>query len=296
MRNVFFASLIVATGLAGCDTYTQDDFEAEYVVEAYLVAGSPLPEIRLSTTAPVTSRYRFEDHGVTDAEVEVHLLGSDGEVADTYRYTLEQPGVFVPVDSGLVRPERSYALDVRILGDGVTLRSVTRVPGLFEILSVNTDTLGYQEAEQLEARVTRSAYPGRQSIYAFTTIALDTTNYGLTPAYASLVESTDGITADDLTRNYSGLSNESSASYETDAEGNLLLRLPWAAIAFYGPNEITAAAVDDNLYDFLRSLDAFSMIPGQMENLIDHIEGGRGVFGSMAEERTHVFVQPPPTP
>lgn len=292
MRNTLFATLIAAIGLSGCDLYSQDDFVSEYVVEAYLVADDPLPEIRLSTTGEFAAHYRFEDNGVTDAEVTISLLGSDGSASETYRYIPEGEGVFAPVEPGRVQAEQSYMLEIHIPADGTVLRSVTHVPGLFDLVSANADTLGYQGEEQLEAWVSRSAYPERQSIYVFTTVALDTLNYGLTPMYAGLVENMDHTTKEDLVRNYSGLSNESSSSYETDADGNLLLRLPWAGVAFYGPNEIIMSAVDDNLYDFLRSLDAASAAPGQIENLIDHVEGGRGIFGSMAEARTKVYVRP----
>lgn len=287
-RTTPLGFLAAALLLTGCDNYLQDNFQPEYVVEAYLVAGEPMPQIRLSTTAPVREHYRFEDYGVSDAEVTVTLLGSEGASDEAYSFAPASPGVFVPTGNPIVQPERTYRLDVRIPSNGTTLRSTTRVPGLFEIVDLNTDTLSYQGAQQLEATVRQSAYPGRQSIYAFTVVALDTVSYGLTPLFAGIVENDDDHSASDFARHYSGLVNERNFDY--DAEGNLILRLPWVALAFFGPNEIIASAVDDNMYDFLRSLDAMPPTPGQIENVITNVEGGRGIFGSMAEASARVFV------
>ena len=282
----------VAVGLTACDSYTQDDYEPEYIVEAYLVAGEALPTLRLSRTAPIGTRYRFEDFAVDDAEVAISLLGADDAVEERYAYRRVAPGVYGPeaAEPDSVRTLRTYALAVQVPDDGAVLRAQTFVPGPFQLLDANADTLVYQAAEQLEARVTLSSYPGRQNIYVFTLQAQDTTNYDLTPFYADQVDDDEALERADLVENSSGIANEEN--FEHNDDGTLTLRLPWVAVAFYGPNNIIANAIDDNLYDFLRSQGSGGTgSPGDLQNLIDHVDGGRGVFGSMARDQVTVFVQ-----
>jgi hypothetical protein len=294
LLRIVTAALVGGTLLAGCDLYRQDSFEAEYIVEAYLVADRPLPPIRLSRSAPIDAMYEFAALGVRQAEVRVHLLGPDGSVETSWPYVPVAAGIYEPRDPGApVLSERRYRLEVVIPESGHVLTAETFVPGLFELLRLNTDTVGYQSPQQLEITVTPSRYPGRQSYYTFTTVALDTVNYDLTPFYAGFIDDNDRLRRSDVARNSSGVLNESN--FDTNEEGHLVLRLPWIAIAFYGPNQIVSNAIDDNLYDFLRSIQgSFTQSPGQLENAINHVEGGRGIFGSMAESSATVYVRRPP--
>ena len=49
--------IFILTLLAGCELYKQDNYQEYYVVESYLIANNVLPELRLSTTAPVDAEY-----------------------------------------------------------------------------------------------------------------------------------------------------------------------------------------------------------------------------------------------
>lgn len=290
MRTLPFL-LILMVALTACDSYEQDAFTPEYVVEAYLIAGEPLPTIKLSQTAPIGARYAFDDYAVNDATVTVRLLDTDGQMAEQYPYERFAKGRYRPLNPATVQPLRKYALEITAPGTSQPVRATTLVPGSFELIATATDTVVYQATEQFETRVTPSEYPGRQSIYVFTLEALDTTNYDLTPFYADLVG--DDLDPADLVTNSSGIVNE--ANFDANSDGSLTLRLPWIAVAFYGPNTLIASAIDDNLYDFLRSqADNGTQSPGELDNLIDHVEGGRGIFGSMARDGSRIFVQPAP--
>jgi hypothetical protein len=82
-----------------------------------------------------------------------------------------------------------------------------------------------------------------------------------------------------------------------NADGTLTLQLPWLAVAFYGRNRTTANAIDDNLYDFVRTQSAQQrgggFTPGSIPNVIEHVEGGTGVFGSIARQSYDVTVLRP---
>ena len=283
---------LISVALVACDSYEQDEFVPEVVVESYLVAGEPLPEVRVSVTAPISSRYTFENFGVEGANVIVNLLGEEGGVEESYSFVEESRGVYLPAEeSAVVQPLRRYALEVRVPGGNDVVRSQTLVPGHFEMSTVSGDTIVYQSAVQLEARITNSIYPGRKSYYLFTIEAEDTLNYGLTPFYADIIDEDDGMSKSDLVRNSSGITNEND--FTRHGDGTLSLKLPWIGIAFYGPNTIIANAIDDNLYDFKRSQMGGSSSPGEMDNLLDHVENGRGVFGSMVRDQLTVFIAEP---
>lgn len=292
-RSLFLIPCLALVGLSACDAYEQDRYAPEVIVEAYLAAGEPLPELKLSTTAPIGAFYRFDDFAIDDADVAVALLDDAGGVAERYPYRRVGPGRYRPEgDGGVVQPLRRYALEATVPGFEAPVRAATLVPGAFEVLVASVDTVVYQGAEQFEARVTRSQYPGRQSHYIFTLVALDTT-HGLTPFYADFVDDEDAdVTADDLVLNTSTVTNE--ANFTPNPDGTLTMKLPWVSIAFYGPTNVIANTLDDNLYDFLRSqMGGGTRSPGEMDNLIDHVDGGRGIFGSMARDSFVVFVRKP---
>ncbi len=202
-----------------------------------------------------------------------------------------------------VLPLRRYRLVAEVPGTG-TVRAETLTPGDFTLLNASADTLVYQGPERLTYRVTRSAYPGRNAIFLFTTESLLTppTIRDAVPFVRSFLDrDNDGqidpgnrdFTIDDLRIGSSPLLNE--ANYDVNADGSLFIRLPWIAIAFLGPNRIAVNAVDTNLNDFLRSADVQqgggTSSPGEILNILDHVENGTGVFGSYARVSADVFIR-----
>lgn len=289
MNRSLLLCLIVLSSFSACDAYEQDGYVREYVVEAYLVAGAPLPALKLSTTAPADVGYRFDALAVEGADVSVALLDDAGGVAARYAYAPRAKGVYGPVDPAVVRPYARYALEVDVPG-AAPIRAQTFVPGVIEVLGTTADTLVYQDGDQFEVRVVPSRYPGRQGIYNGKLMARDTT-HGMPPFYADLVEDGD-VDPDELLENASSLVNE--AFFVEHPDGSMTLRLPWVAVAFYGPNDVVVSAVDDNLYDFIRSRAGNgARSPGQLDNVIDHVDGGIGIFGSMATDTQRVFIRPP---
>ncbi len=303
MRHAFafFAATALAAALLACDTTGPDTFRQEVVVESYQTAGEPLAPVRLSRTTPLDSTYRFADLAVRDAEVEVQRLEEGGEVAARYPYRADSDssGFYRPVAAldgqpvHRVRPMTSYRL-VASVPDGPTVRATTTVPDTFRIVSINRDTTTYQTGEQIALRVTRSTTPGRdQTFYVLSTKALEPTRENLTPLLDEALD--DDENPGDLQITASPVINEES--YIQNADGTLTIRLPWIAVAFYGPNLARTSALDGNLYDFLRSQSAQqgggAFSPGAIPSLIEHVEGGTGIFGSRARVSTPVYFARP---
>jgi hypothetical protein len=306
-------SCLALLPLVGCDL-AEDDFQPEVVVEAFLVASERLPTIRLSTTAPIGAAYSFEAYALSGAEVELVLLsdepGADDEEAVFFYEEQvglpgrdEFPGNYVPLvedrATARVLPGRAYRLVVRVpdrpdlVPAGEAVRAETVVPDTFRIVAPPPDTIRYAIAEPAPAiDVTRSVNPDRQGLFVFNIEALAPDEYGLTPTIASLIEDTDDVGPEDFVQTSSPVLNEEN--YEEIAPGVLRLRVPWFAIAFYGPNRLSANALDDALYDYLRSRDAqfnpTTLSPGEIQRVLSNVENGAGVFGSLARVRTSVFI------
>ena len=290
MTNLKSIQILLGALLFGaCDSYTQDEFVPEYIVESYLIAGEPLPALKLSETAPTGAFYRFENYGVDGADVRVFLLDESGSVEKEFRYFGRSNGIYEPsVGDEFVLGKRRYAVEIEVPGGPSTIEASTLVPGEFFIQEFDTDTLTYQEEETLKLDVSRSEYPGRQSIYINKLHAIDTT-FALTPFYQGLWEE-DEISKEDLIDNSSGIINE--ANFEPLAGDLLRIELPWVAVAYFGPNDIVVDAIDDNLFDFMRTRDNNGVGPfGEFDNPVDHIEGARGIFGSLARARIRIYVE-----
>lgn len=298
MKYLSFLTFIsVLLWIGGCDlTDDNQSYVKEYVVEAYLEAGSNISTLNLSTTAPVSDLYSFADFAVPNAEVNVYHLSEDGtDTLDTipFRDHNSFDGVYVPLKSHTVQGNGRYDLDITVTADNNhKISSSTFVPAEFEILSTDNDTVVYQ-LEQFEVTYTRSDYRGRQNYLIVTVVAQDTTNYGLTPFYADQLDD-DDVTKEDFISNSSGIINEGNYEIENNT---LTIQLPWLAVAFYGPQELQTYTIDDNIYDFRRSQNTqfggSTLSPGEIYDVIDNIEGGTGVFGSYSVKKSNTFIQEP---
>jgi hypothetical protein len=300
---LFLAACSLAVGLAACDMTGPGEFEREVVVESYQTAGEPLAPVRLGRTTRLDSTFDFGELGVQNADVVVERLTPDGEVAARHRYRADPDsvGFYRPAAAlngqpvPVVRPLATYRL-IADVPDGPTVRATTTVPDTFRVVRVNRDTTTYQFGEQIALTVTPSQTPGRdQTFYVFTTEALEPSRENLTPLLREFLDDNDDLSLNDVRVTSSPVLNE--GGYEKNPDGTLTIRLPWIAIAFYGANQTRASAIDGNLYDYLRSQaaqqggGAFS--PGAIPSIIEHVEGGTGIFGSRARVTYDVYIAQP---
>ena len=290
--------LIACVGLAalcasGCDAFEPAPFEPQYVVEAYLAAREPLPQVRLSTTAPIEGVYDFSRQAVRGAVVRIHLLAEGGAVEATYAYEElpSQPGVYMPSRFRHVLPRRTYALDVAFPDRPDRITAQTTVPGPVALGEVNPDTVVYQSSEAFVLRVRHYPEAERQSYFRFSTVALDARVEQLTPFARDLYDR-GSVTIDEMRRGTSPILNE--GNYEIENDSVVVIRYPWFGVLFYGPSHVSASALDDNLYDFVRSQSVqqggSTLSPGEIPNVLDHVDGGTGIFGSYARATFGVYV------
>ncbi len=296
MKNTFILILLALVfGITSCDINESDSFFEEYIVEAYLIAGETLPEVRLSTTVPFGTAYIFTDQAVTNANVRIERLDLNENVLEAFSYQMSGgPGIYR--ESGqthMVQAASVYQLTVDIGGD--IIRAQTFVPDTFRIVETNADTILYQGGEQLEFTVTPSFYPGRQNVFLFSTQAFDVRMDNLTPFQADIFDEEEDQ-LENLRINESPPVNE--GNFEVNSDGTITIRLPWIAVNFYGRNLISANAIDQNMWDFVRSQEiqngASTLSPGEIPNVVEYIEGGVGIFGSLARVSKEIFIIRPP--
>lgn len=286
--------LFVLMTTFGCELYRQDEYQEYYVVESYLIANGQLPQVRLSTTNPIDETYSFEDNALSGAEVELQMLNTDSSVIETYIYQQQRAGIYLPTANASVRDRQLYQLKITT-ANGDQISSITYVPGDFETLNDLKSSYEYQSKDQIQLVTTPSTYiTDRQTYYVFNVNAVSPSPDKLTPFYADQV-SDDDTDIEEFYINSSGIVNEQN--YERNEDNTITLDLPWLGIAFYGTNDIITNAIDDNLYDFLRSHETqsggTSLSPGEIQNLRYNINGGIGIFGSMASDTNRVFITRP---
>ncbi len=301
MRSTFaWISVLGAAVLAGlwsgCDAAGPPEFAEEIVVEGYLEAGQPIGYVTVSRTLPVNQTYDPAMQGVSGAEARIELLENEGSGveaswelfapdASSGRYRLREA-----VDA---LPLRTYRLVVNVPGTG-TITSETTVPALFRFTDTQERTFVYDAGEAPLFEITEPFYPGRQSIFLITTVALEADSTNLTPF-------ADGLGDDLFTLQENVSPPLNGENFDRTPSGGMRIRYPWIGLNFYGLNEMRIQAIDDNVFDFVRSNSVqqggqggSTLSPGDIPNVLDHVEGGRGLFGSFASASIRFRVLPNP--
>ncbi|MDE2729968.1 MAG: DUF4249 family protein [Bacteroidota bacterium] len=288
--TLVMAAVLLIPLLAGCDSMTYDALDSDVVVEMVLIADEPLPPLWLSRTVALEQTIDLEAQAIGDAEVTVSLRGSEQAPV---RF-LEKPGqrghYYPTADDHLVEPGGTYDLNVLIPGESIS--SSTTVPGRFELLSASLDSAVYQSDEQLLLTITQSTHPGRElNYFTIVTESLDLRAEQLVPLAVDVLETDEEATLEDFRFNGSPL--VSSGNFDVHPDGTITIRYPWIGVIAYGPNRLSINAVDDNLYDLIRSQSVqqggSTFGPGEIPNPIENIQGAHGIFGSMARV-TYDFV------
>ncbi len=293
MNRLFsFVLPALALAAAACNPAGPEPVEAQYFVESYQVAGQPLAQVRLSKTAPMNTTYDFDALAVRGASVQIHLMQPGGGPEQTFRLAEQpdRPGVYAPAPGHTVLPERTYRLEITAPG-GERLSAQTTVPGAFALARVRADTVVYR-GEQFEVHITKSRSPGRDAIFVFSNMALDPDPDNMVPFVADLYKDGD-LSIDDVRMVATTPLNQ--ANYDENPDQTLRIEMPWLMVYFYGPQRVTMNAIDDNMFDFMRSYvvqqGGSTLSPGEVPNLIDHVEGGTGVFASYASVTHELYVR-----
>lgn len=317
MKRILIIAL-VALGISACDFGDPGVHQPEPVVEAWLIAGEPLPPVRLTWTQSVETQYGSVPVGIGAATVTITQLASPGVAERTFSYSpIDVPpdvegadGLYLPhltsnPETGgppRVIPGATYELTAEVPGYP-TLAARTIVPGSFEIVGEPTREVVYQSTEQIEIDVSASNYPGRDAVYIISMESLEPSIEALTPFLRDAIYSIGGDEAFDPStldpEEISEVILQSSpplneANWEVNPDASIRLKMPWFFAAFYGPQEITVNAIDDNVWNHFRYVNAQEgnggFAPGEIPNVEAGIEQGHGLFGSLSRVRSRVVI------
>ena len=244
------------------------------VVDAVLYVDRMMPEIIVTRTRTADAVSAGDATSVNDAEVTV-IQG----LAE-YRYaSVGHLGRYLPPPGApRVRPNTEYRLRVRALGKEV--RGVTSTPAPLVI-----DEIAVLEEPSMEvirlldpdtAEGNRIAYQEGLIEVRFDPLDVE--------AYQVIVLEPG---------------SEDGGSPPLEARDGRLL-LPWFAIGSSGDHKVEVYALDRNLFDFLRSVEAsgqnafgFGSLAGDtFERPVFNLDGGIGVFGSASLDSFGFFVIP----
>ena len=285
--------------LSGCDVIESPTIGQQPVVEAYLVEGDTLPEVRLSRTAQVDASPGGQE-AITGAEIVIEQLGADGASGETTLYRPDSAGVYVPDGPApVVQGGATYRFRATLPG-GAEVSAETTIPtNLSLVEAVNTESTFLSE-QQPSFTVTRADVRDAPVVFIFTTTSLldfnamtdEEIRAEFTPFYD------DGFDEDeddvrDFRVNPSPIVNQ--GNYEDNGDGTITTDYPWIALAFYGQNEVAVSVLDRALYDYIRTQGAQqgALSPGEIPNVVDNIDGGTGIFGSYTRISTTIDVARP---
>lgn len=285
----YFSIIVLLLLLPSCSVDNSNSYKKQYVIQTYLIADQNLPKIRLSTTVAPGVKYVQLEVAVDNANVEIQLLNSDGSIAEVFPYHYDYNAIYLPNITKTIKPGRTYRLRVTFPDKNLVISSETTVPKTFKILKTINNSVKYQQTNPV--RFVATANPGDiNTKYLFNVVAQNPQN--LTPYYQHQLDLDPNKTPEWYFNVESGILNESN--FTLQGNGQIELILPWDTIAFYGANKVMVNIIDRNLYDFLRSINTSDsnnqLSAGYLNEIIYHINGGIGIFGSMARDSAMIYV------
>lgn len=237
-----------------------EDFKAQLVVDAYLLAGQPLDSLILRTTESINKPLNL-DNGISGAVVTV----ASGDSTFSLSERSGKPGYYyIPSNEFRAKAGETYQLEVE--AGEYQAAALTTVPGPFEITFVSADTIEYAQVP-LNVQWTESegAYG-----YIVRVTSLDTT--------AQIIE-----------RRFRDEEEEAPERSGYGVVDQNFADMPWFGFSYYGLHELAVFAADRNFYEFAKTARQSS---ATLEQPIYNIEGALGIFGSAQVRFLQVVVVP----
>ena len=310
--------------VGGCDTGADGD-RPDLAVSAFLGTGEPLPPVLLSRTVGLFEEYDVERAAVEGARVTVTLEGPGGADEAVYDYVRTGPGEYAARDvDAVVLAGRTYRLDVVGPG-GERLVARTTPPPDFDVVRGPDSVVVYGVGLGPAVQITPSSTPDRAAVFVATTRALAPARFDpvqvdgetfyrsrnepgrflpvpIVRRFLDCVDEPAGTVlcaedpgTEDIRVGTSPVINE--AGYERLGDGSLLVRAPFLAFGYLGPQSLSLVSLDRAFQDFVQTQSVqgggSTLSPGEIPNVTTNVEGGLGVFGSFARETvTTTLVEP----
>lgn len=283
IKNIVIFSLIIIF-IASCEDPVPKDYQPEIFVEAVLVAGEPIKDIKVMLSQPLTDSFDYSKSIIRDANI---VISRDDE---NYLLTYDEATLsyFYEDKSLLIQPETKYDLEITFPGRTDVITGTTTVPkafswvnGTYDVTYYPQDTLIPPIIDSLELSWEKS--PGVLA-YFIRIKCLDTLEYGkyLDPPTDKLNERI-WRPYEERSRNYADVTRWGGPIL------NQYTAFVWTALKWYGVNEVSIYAPDQNFFNWFIQLQRSS----SYYDLLGSVEGGLGCFGSATVVRDTSFIVRP---
>ncbi len=286
--HLLLVGTLLAAGLSACEDSVPSDYLPQNGVEAILIVGEPIQEIKLVSSQDVRDTFSLSAAFIRDADVKI-LTGGD-TLQLQYRETGKGPEYWYPGSDTLykVQPNTTYDLRIR-LADGGLITATTRTPGQISYIRVIPDTLQYpKDTTNLTVdeslRLSWTPIPGITE-YILRVSALDTLEYGkyLTPPTAEKNRRIERFWEKDAPK-YNDITRWAYIP-ATNIPGS------WNAFKWFGVQEVSIFAPDPNFAEWFKQI-RFGGASPTYNRLLGSVQGelAVGVFASASIVSDTTFV------
>ncbi|TAE23434.1 MAG: DUF4249 family protein [Candidatus Kapaibacterium sp.] len=261
-----------------------NDYVEEYAVQALLIVGEPIEDIRVMQSQRLLDTFRLERAAVRTAEVR---LIENGNVIPLQF----DPATFTfKAASGVkVKAKTEYKLEINLRkekGEALTLRGTTTTPDQVRWLRAPKDTLRYPKDTTLlpspDSLLIAWTPVAGVTDYIFSTLCLDTLEYGkyLLPPTTEKNRR--------LVRFFEAQLPRYNEPVRAGIRAVTASPVIWTAFKWFGPHELRIYAPDRNWANWFRQTN-FGQNP-RFNYRLGSIENGVGVFGSASMVRQFTFL------
>ena len=283
-KNIFLIlSTLLLTLLIACEDDLPTGYVPQYVVEAFLIEGRPIEDIRIIQSMPINEPFDYEQALVRDASVVI-----TDSTGTEFRLIIDptgERGYYFPDTTYKVLPLSTYTIDITF-ADGRAANGTAFVPDTFSWIQDSPPFANYPTDEEIDTAVVDISWTPSQTFqigYLLQSTALDTLNYGI-----YLDPPTEELN--------SRIPNEfrDEGSYDNTTVWGFLPSnqsvVVWTALRWYGLHEVAIYKSDFNMLRwFLQARGS-----QQYNELLNTMEGDAvGCFGGATVIRdTTMFLFP----
>ncbi|NUQ82843.1 MAG: DUF4249 family protein [Bacteroidetes bacterium] len=259
-RHLIISALMALPLFTACEAPTDPDlYKPEVVVKAFLPVGEGIDSVYISQVLPLTAGYTFEQAALSG--VIVRVTDQDGNSTQLTEYAGKR-GIYGDL-SYVIKPKTTYSLYVEAAGFPV-ITATTTTPGALNPLIVNKTVLSY----------IGDSFNGDSLTIRWNEVE-GSVNYLVSVRYTGPDSSKIRIESDfndDEDENFEEDPNVQS-SWVNRTNG----RLYGFFHKFYGPHRVTIVAMDQNLYNYIKTQFQSSR---QVNEPLFNLSSGVGYFAS----------------
>jgi hypothetical protein len=257
---------------AGCEELPPTDYKEHSYLEAFLIVGEPIENIRVIGSQPIGAVYSLEDAIIRDAEI---TIMTEGETIDLAFRDGELPGYYDP-QGHIVKPQTKYEIEVNLPG-GETISGKTFTPPEFDWIRPPKPYMHFPEdtlkLPSVDSLIIEWEGYDKYPMYLLSVKCLDTLSYG---KYLDPPTAEKNRRSWNIMRDQEGMYDE--ISFWTFM-GNTQTYTVWTAFKWFGLHEVSIYRPD---YNMLRWFMQYQNFEGDYYNeILSSVEGdGIGCFGS----------------